>query len=110
MYIDIFNTSYELAFWWLNRKTHVVGTLRNDTNGIVKREIHGMRELYPEKHAVIVVLVNKNRITRTISPSHQTFAKQKTLAVLEYNAWKCNYMTTNQIVNIRYMKFVAAKL
>jgi len=116
LYIDNFYTSYELAISCLNRKTHVVGTLRNnkkflpkdilhcklrkgemvskeDDNEIVVLKWRDTRDvrILSTKHAPIMVpSTKKNRSIRTVSPSQQTPVTLKPLAVVEYNAEKCD--------------------
>ncbi|XP_015437540.1 PREDICTED: piggyBac transposable element-derived protein 4-like [Dufourea novaeangliae] len=125
LYIDNFYTSYELAISCLNRKTHVVGTLRNnkkflpkdilhcklrkgemvskeDDNGIVVLKWRDTRDvrILSTKHAPIMVpIAKKNRSIRTISPSEQIPATLKPLAVVEYNTGKCGIDYSDQMVS-----------
>lgn len=125
LYIDNFYTSYELAISCLNRKTHVVGTLRNnkkflpkdilhcklrkgemiskeDDNGIVVLKWRGTRDvrILSTKHAPIMVSsTKKNRSIRAVSPSQQTSATLKPLAVVEYNAGKSGIDYSDQMVS-----------
>ena len=50
LYIDNFYTSYDLAISCLNRKTHIVGTLKNNKKFIPKIILHHkLKRGYPKK-------------------------------------------------------------
>ncbi|XP_015177623.1 PREDICTED: piggyBac transposable element-derived protein 4-like [Polistes dominula] len=120
LYIDNFYTSYELAISCLNRKTHVVGTLKNnkkfmpedilncklkkgeivskeDNNGIVILKWRDSREvrILSTKHAPIMVPSNIHAAS-TIQHSSE---KLKPLAVLAYNKRKCRIDYSDQMVS-----------
>ena len=117
MYIDNFYTSYELAISCLNRKTHVVGTLKNnkkfipkdipqckpkkgemvskeDSNGIVVLKWRDSRDvrILSTKHAPIMVPSTKNirNIHAGSTRQESTSEKLKPLVVLNASLSNAN--------------------
>jgi len=75
---------------------------KEDDNGIVVLKWRDTRDvrILSTKHAPIMVpSTKKNRSIRTVSPSQQTPATLKPLAVVEYNARKCGIDYSDQIVS-----------
>lgn len=124
LYIDNIYTGYDLAVSCLNRKTHIVETLKNnkkfmpktilhhklrrgeiiskeDDNGIVVLKWKDTQDvrILSTKHAPIMISSKRNsHDICTTSISQQSSAKLKFLAVIEYNKGKCDIDYLNQMV------------
>ena len=117
LYVDNFYTSYELALTCLDRKTHLVGTLRHNKKSMPRDVLDcklkkGEMIAKEDENGIVVLKWKDSRDVRMLSTKHAPYMVQTTkkcysnqpatnlkpLAVVNYNKGKCGMDYSDQMV------------